>query len=213
MKDNIFESAASNQETFSKEQWQEKLQSAKEKYQQVLAQASDFYDEELCEVYKSSALQFGADSDAQRIYINLSGDNYDEAVKNYKQFRDFQREQLGPIDKEISDISAEINKIRNKEADERERQTRLDKEEKFQAEKKELINALYEALDVIHSQIPDEAQKVGMTAEMALKTYLPELSYKAERIEGYIKRAEEVRTYYDINNLKRNLEGDDIFEK
>lgn len=214
MINNSFESVTDDQENFSKEQWQNKLELIKKKREQLLAQASDFYDQELYDLYVSTSLRFGADSDAQRLYINSGGNDYEAALQNYKQFVDFQHEQLEPIDKEIRAIVAEINIIRNKEARDKNRQIETEAEEKFQTDKKELVDALYEALDAIHSQIPEEAHEIRMTTEAALKTYLPELVYRAERIERSIKKAEDVRIPYDIANIKRELEGyDDILKK
>lgn len=213
MKTTPFETTTNNQENLSKDQWQKKLELAKNKREQILAQSSEFYDQELYDLYVSTALHFGADSDAQILYINSGGNDYQTVRKNYKKFENFRNEQLAPVEKEIETINTEIFKIRNKEASDKNRQTEIEEEEKFQTEKNELIDALYGELNSIYDQIPKEADEVGMKTEISLKTYLPELVGRARRIEGYIKRAEDIRIPYDMRNIKINLADDDIFKK
>lgn len=213
MRNNPSETKLNHQETPSRGKLEEGLRLAEEKREQISARAPEFYDKEMYDLYVSSATRFGAGSDRQIFYINTSGVKYKEALENYKKFEAFQNEQLGPINRDIHTIAGEITKIKNKEAAAREKQLQLESEKKFQTEKKELEDALYQELDAIHAKIPQEAHDVGMSTEIALETYLPELVGRAQRIEVYIERVENAVIPYDLSYIKKDLEGSDIFKK
>jgi predicted secreted protein len=95
-------------------------------------------------------------------------------------------------------IAREINGFKDKEKEE-------ERERKFNEEKDALTNSLYEALDGIHSQIPQEAKDVGMTTEMALKQYLPKLERKASKIEYWIERVEKSINMSELSFLKKQI--------
>jgi len=197
--------AESNFESLSETQFQNKLELANEKRKQLLARAAEFYDQDLYDLYASSALRFGADSQLQIAYINSSGSDYREALQNYQKFVSFQEEELKPVEQEIRAIAGEMRGIKEREAEARSKQRELQEEERFKAERKELVDKLYEALDAIYAQIPQEAHDAGMSTAIAMETYLPELVGKAQLIEYYIKKFDDVDLPSHLTAIKKDL--------
>lgn len=213
MRNNPIETGINFSESLSQEQLKEKLSVARERYNQLLERAPEFYNQELYDLYVLTAQQAGGDLKIQTLLLDSEEGGHEAALQNYNRFKDFKSQQLGPIEMEIRDINSKIRGIENIASNDRIKQKEKEEEEKFQAEKNELADSLYEALDSIHSKIPKEAAEVGMNSTVALKTYLPELVYKAEVLEGYIRRVEEARVSSEIARIKKSLEVDGILNK
>jgi hypothetical protein len=106
---------------------------------------------------------------------------------------------------EVWSLSRQIAEINQKE-------NKILEQNKFSEEKENLSNALYEALDAIHSQIPQEAKDVGMKTEVALKQYLPKLEYKASQIESYINSVDSALDLDDLEYIKKGIAAQEILK-
>jgi hypothetical protein len=147
------------------------------------------------------------------IYVRSLGYKLEDLIDNHENYRKFEIEKLAPINEKISEVNTKLRTINFKIAEaERERKAQEEKEA-FEAAKNELITGLYEGLEKIHGQIPQEAHDSGMTTENALETYLPNLVYKAQLIESYINRADDVYDSLTLRRLRDEIEQRAVLSK
>ncbi len=189
------ENISSIQEKTHIEQLQEQLVILSEQYDNLQEHKSDYFDADLLELYNKVR---GMMPEARSLYIKSVGEDVNNVLENYKKHEDFVG-QLLFINGKKSAITREIRGINDKEEEDK-------REKEFNSEKDTLITSLYEALDAIHSQIPQEAKDVGMTTEIAIKQYLPQLERKATQIEYWIGEAEKSKRVSDLTFLKREME-------
>lgn len=206
MKQPSFEAQANVQETLSKESLSEKLSSLYEQRGSLFKKASKYYDKGKVFRFEEVSRNFRGSSERINLYFNSIEDGAD-ILDNYAKFKSFKEEKILPLDKEIEELEKKLRIIRNEEREEEEVTRSIEREEQFKKEKDEIINSLYQQLDEIHKQIPEEAQAVGMSAEMAIETYLPELASDARRLEHLIGKVEKSQSPFDFDFqiIKRDL--------
>jgi hypothetical protein len=211
MNNNLFEKNIIPQESLSKEELVSKLEIVEEKYIQLLAaeKKSEFYDKELCDSFLALKRNLGPTTpEILELYIGSAGGNYPEMLANYNKQREFESTVLKPVRDEMFAIESEINKIDRQELENNKALERKKAQEKFQIDKDEVEVSLYEALNKIHLEIPQEAHEVGMKTDVALKTYKPELVEVANQLEWYIGRLNEVIMPRQLDDFKERLKRD-----
>ncbi len=190
---------SSGPEKTPKEVLEEQLAKAKSAYDNFMETESEAYDKELSDLYLSTA---GMDENARTLYLGVRGVNQQQLIENSEKRKNF-LEEAAVLGREVRSLSQQIRQFEQEEQKKQEKKS-------FSEAKDALSNSLYEALDVIHSQIPQEAKDVGMTTEMAMKQYLPGLQSKASKIEHYINSVDEVLDFRDLEYIKKIIEQENI---
>jgi hypothetical protein len=197
------------------EDLQEKLKLAKDGLDELAVREnnSEFYDKELKDSFLDAVERFSKNRELLKVYLESVGIDYDAAEENYNKYIDFRNNQFGLAKKEFSSISAVITGIEQAKREKNIQQTKNEEMEKFNKDKKELADVLYEMLNEIYKQIPQEAKEAGMDDEAALNKYLPQLTMSASTIEEYIRRIEETQAPFQLSAVKRDLEDRRLLKK
>ncbi len=177
---------------------------------ELLNNNPDLFDKKKLEVFNNTIGNISPEM--LEIYFRSIGYDYDDLVDNHKKFKKFEAEQLDPVNEEISKTRKSLGQVygRINEA-ERARKAQEEKEA-FKSEKLALINKLYEQLDKIHAQIPQEAHDVGMTTKAAFETYAPRLGWKASEIERWINEVEETELPFHLKRVRESIDRDKVLE-
>ncbi len=191
-----------------REQFLEDLKLAKDKLEVVIATQYDFYSKEMYDIY---AAMVRVTPTAREIYVSSLGFNYSTVIENYHKYENFRQEHLKPAEQEVMTIENKIRTIDINKRREEQLSNEIVRKEKFEKDKEKLSNDLYEALDSIHSQIPQEAKDAGLTIENALKVYLPGLVSKATDIEYYIGRLEEASVPLHLERIQDEIKDRRLF--
>jgi hypothetical protein len=199
--ENSFEYGTGNSEKTPKEVLEKQLVIAKANYDAFMETESEAYDKEVAGIYPAL---MGMDSITQRLFLSTKDLTLNQVVENNEKRKVFM-DQARTLSSEVRNISKQIDEITNNEQ-------RAEKKQQFKDKKEELSSKLYEALDAIHSQIPQEAKDVGMTTEMAIKQYLPKLQYEAIYIEHYINAVDKALDLEDLEYLENDIKAKKIFE-
>jgi len=215
MNENSFESPINTLDNISAEELREKLKLAKDKLDDLAVREnkSEFYDRELKDSFADAINRFSENKELLMIYLESVEIDYDKAVENFKKYIDFKNNEFGLAKKEVSLISTAINRIEQAKMEKINQQAENKEMEKFNRDKNDLANTLYEMLSEIYAQIPEEARAVGMDEEVALKKYLPQLTFKASEIEEYIGRIEETQLPFQLIAIKKELENRRLLKK
>lgn len=137
------------------------------------------------------------------MYLNSIQDGAD-LLSNYINFKDFKENKLSPLEQEIREVEAKLRIIRKEEEEEQNLIRDIEIEEQFEKSRKNLVDQLYQDLDQVHKQIPEEAQAVGMSTKMAIETYLPELVTRTKLLEHLIAMAEKAKYSSDLEDVDKH---------
>ena len=103
---NNFELQFNNQETLSKEELQKKLGLAYEEKKILLKEEAEYYDKDDLQTYANVRNHFRGDEDRIALYFNAEEDeSYQDMADNFAKFKDFRENKLGPLEKEIQELS------------------------------------------------------------------------------------------------------------
>lgn len=206
MKEPIFKLQQNKQENLSNENLSDKLELLYEKRKALSNEIFKRYDRKKMASYIQVLNHFRGDEDRVSIYFNSMEEGAD-IVDNYLKIKNFKENKIFPLEKDIKEAEEKLRIIRHEKREEEEVIRDIETEEKFKEEKNNFIGGLYEDLDKLHQQIPEEAKEVGMSAEIAIETYLPELAGKAKLLEYFIGEAEKAKYSFDLENIKRRMKN------
>ena len=209
MEHNPLESTGPTAEMPEREVLEQQLRDAEQRRKDMEHRAGEFYDIELYEL-GTKARQ--VDPKLVGLFLQASGSSTDQMLANVDKYRAFKKEQLGPIEKEIWDIKEKIRHIDTAKQKAEKAQREEVAQHAYQKEKDALEEKLFNALDAIHSQIPQEARDVGMTTQAAMEAYLPKLVYDADRIEYYMAQLEKVKDERELGWLQEEMKRDNFFK-
>jgi mevalonate kinase len=208
MEYNPIESSGPTPEMSEKEVLGQQLRDAEQRRIDIVNRAGEFYDLEL---YEFSKKVIEIEPQLQQAYIEVHGHTSDELFANIEKYKEFKNSYIKPIDQEIWGIKQKIHRVKETEREVEKQQAQEQVMQLYQQERDILEEKLFNALEEIHSQIPQEARDVGMTTSVAMQTYLPNLVHKAHQIEYYMKLLEKVEDERDLKRLQDQIERERFF--